>query len=152
MVRVVEDVTDAATGSFDNLAGAFGGADSGVLGSMAGTFADVLGTLDGVEGDDVSGALAGAFGDIACGSSGAFADVAGTVADVTTGAGGLGLSGWWRLLLLSVRGRGERDCGGGEKGEDDAAGVSTHGRASLELDARAEVDASRDTRVGVVTL
>jgi hypothetical protein len=108
---VVEEVADAAAGAFDDLAGAFGGADSGVLGSDAYAFADVADSFDGVEGDEVGGAFAGAFGDVACGSAGAFADVAGTATDVAAGAaGGLGLGvsrrRWRGSLLLLAEGGG----------------------------------------------
>ena len=105
-VGMVEDVADAAAGAFGDLAGAFGGADSGVLGTDSYTFADVADAFYGVKRDDVGGTFAGAFGDVACGSSGSFADVAGTVAYVSAGAAGLGVCWRWCLLLLTVRGCG----------------------------------------------
>jgi hypothetical protein len=107
-VGVVEDVADASAGAFDDLAGAFGRAYSGVLGSDSDAFADVADSFDRVEGDNVGGAFAGAFGYIACGSSGSFADVASAATDIASGAAGLGLGvGWWRscgLLLLGMSG------------------------------------------------
>jgi hypothetical protein len=121
---MVEDVADAAAGSFDDLAGAFGGADAGVLGSNAYAFADIPDAFDRVKRDDVGGSFAGAFGYIACGSAGTFADVSGTAADVATGASVLWLGvRWWRSLLLLAVG----SCGGDEECEGEGADQGAHG-------------------------
>jgi hypothetical protein len=135
---MVEDVADAAAGAFGDLAGAFGGAYSGVLGSDAYSFADAADAFHGVKRDDVGCALAGAFGYATGGFAGTFADVAGTAPDIATGGAGLGLGGRRGLLLLAVRGCGcEGHCAGDEECEEEAADLSTHERASFGLDARA---------------
>ena len=110
-MAVVEDLADAATCAFGDLACTLGRTDADVLTGDACAFADVLRGPNGVESDEISGAFADALGCRSGSFSGALADVAGSAADVTAGAPGLWLSlrlgrclGWGRCGLSSLSG------------------------------------------------
>jgi len=125
---VVEEAADAAAGSLDDLAGAFGCAYTRVFRSHAHTFADVANAFDGVEGNDVGRSFASAFGDVAGGSACTFADVPGTAAYVTASATRLSLRGGRGGLLL-LRVGADSDEGYGSKdgeGEKDAVNSGAH--------------------------